>query len=344
VNKMTFNLKTYWKIAGVLFALLLFSFLTTKTVLAKGCSVNCLSVYSIELTNLGSSIRGIVKLVDETGAGGGARGSVVHAVWTRPDGSEFDQYANIGTRLRANFSLYTAGAPGKYKLTVVDATKAGYTFDTVNSSRLSKSISIGNVANQPPTAIFNVDILSGSAPLTVNFDSSDSLDADGVIVGYAWNFGDSNNSVEAYPSHTYNTIGSFTATLTVTDNMGATASQSTTITVTDTNAGCSINCMLVDNIGLRYKAKSGAIKGLVWIEDENNNAVQDAIVHAVWTLPDGSKVDQYNNIKNKLRAAFTIKAESTGIYTLTIVEVTKSGYSFDPANSNVLNATINITP
>jgi len=56
----------------------------------------------VTLTDLGNTISGIVKLVDETGAGAGARDPVVHAIWERPDGSTFDQYANIGTRLTDN--------------------------------------------------------------------------------------------------------------------------------------------------------------------------------------------------------------------------------------------------
>ncbi len=105
---------------------------------------------------------------------------MVHAVWTRPDGSQFDQYANIGTRLRAEFRLYTAGEPGLYTLAVAGATKAGYTFDPANSALLSEDIQIGSSGNQTPIAISNADVTSGSAPLDVNFDSDGSKDTDGT--------------------------------------------------------------------------------------------------------------------------------------------------------------------
>ncbi len=223
---MNFHQMMYRKLMLVWFSFLLVTVATATTTLAGNCSVNCLSVYSLELTDLGTSVRSIVKLVDETGAGAGARGTVVHAVWTRPDGSSFDQYANIGTRLRATFGLYTAGAPGTYKFSVVGATKAGYTFDPANSSTLSKSIVLGDISNTPPTAVPNVNIMSGSVPLTVAFDSSESFDSDGEIVAYDWDFDDGNNSTEPNPSYTYITPGSFTATLMVTDNMGAISSQS----------------------------------------------------------------------------------------------------------------------
>ncbi len=86
----------------------------------------------------------------------------------------------------------------------------------------------GNLA---PTAIFTADPMEGPAPLTVNFDASDSNDPDGSIQSYAWDFGDGASSSGVTTSHTYETADTYEATLTVTDNNGATASASETITV-----------------------------------------------------------------------------------------------------------------
>lgn len=347
---MTFNLKKYGKAVLITVALLVFSVATTKTALAKGCSVNCIRVYSMTLTDYDTSVRGIVQLVDETG--GNVRGTLVHAEWTLPDGTILEQRASIGTRMRANFGISTGGVSGMYTLTIVDAVLDGYTFDPINSKFVTKKVSVRTTANQSPTAVFNVDNISGSAPLAVNFDSTGTTDPDGIVMSYAWDFGDANNSTvdnpntstEANPSHTYTNIGNYTPTLTVTDNMGATASQSTNITATDTNASCITNCMSVDNIALSYKAKSNTIEGFVSLFDENNSTVKDAVVHAVWKSPDGSTVDQYSDIRKKTGATFTLKASISGIYTLTTVEVTKPGYTFDPTNSNVLDGMINIFP
>ena len=41
---------------------------------------------------------------------------------------------------------------------------------------------------------------SGTVPLTVNFSSAGSLDADGTIVAYDWNFGDGGTSTAANPA------------------------------------------------------------------------------------------------------------------------------------------------
>ncbi|CAB1056621.1 Cytochrome c551/c552 [Olavius sp. associated proteobacterium Delta 1] len=87
--------------------------------------------------------------------------------------------------------------------------------------------------NQPPVAVASVDPDHGSAPLTVQFSAADSTDSDGTIVGYAWDFGDSNTSAEANPVHTYINVGLYQANLTVTDDGGATHSDVVTIDVLD---------------------------------------------------------------------------------------------------------------
>ncbi len=74
--------------------------------------------------------------------------------------------------------------------------------------------------NQPPAAAFS----STKTNLTVNTDGSASTDADGTIVNYAWDFGDTWTTNGATPtaSHTYAAAGTYTITLTVTDDDGAT--------------------------------------------------------------------------------------------------------------------------
>ncbi|MBL9189970.1 MAG: immunoglobulin domain-containing protein, partial [Opitutaceae bacterium] len=86
--------------------------------------------------------------------------------------------------------------------------------------------------NLPPIAIVGASQTSGAAPLTVNFSSAGSTDPDGTIASYAWNFGNGATASTANPSYTYTTAGSFTATLTVTDNSGATHSANVGISVT----------------------------------------------------------------------------------------------------------------
>lgn len=86
--------------------------------------------------------------------------------------------------------------------------------------------------NVLPVAAASADVTTGEAPLTVTFSSAGSTDPDGTIASYSWDFGDSSApSSDPDPVHVYAAAGEFTATLTVTDNHGATDSASVTITV-----------------------------------------------------------------------------------------------------------------
>ena len=71
--------------------------------------------------------------------------------------------------------------------------------------------------NQPPVASFT----SSCPALACAFDGTGSSDPDGTIVSYAWNFGDGSTGTGPTPSHTYATGGTYTVTLTVTDDDGA---------------------------------------------------------------------------------------------------------------------------
>ena len=58
----------------------------------------------------------------------------------------------------------------------------------------------------------------GTVGEEINFDGSNSYDAEGEIVSYSWDFGDGTSSVDIAPSHTYSESRIYTVTLTVTDN------------------------------------------------------------------------------------------------------------------------------
>ncbi|NJQ02208.1 carbohydrate-binding protein [Streptomyces zingiberis] len=85
-----------------------------------------------------------------------------------------------------------------------------------------------------PIAQASATPTSGPAPLRVQFSSQGSNDPDGGTLTYNWAFGDGTTATGANPSHTYTTNGTYTATLTVRDPTGLTATASVTVTVGNT--------------------------------------------------------------------------------------------------------------
>jgi PKD repeat protein len=71
-----------------------------------------------------------------------------------------------------------------------------------------------------PKADFSATPLTGNAPVTVAF-TDESVVPSGASPTYRWNFGDGTESSVSSPSHTYETAGEYTVTLTVTTGNGS---------------------------------------------------------------------------------------------------------------------------
>jgi PKD repeat protein len=89
----------------------------------------------------------------------------------------------------------------------------------------------GTPPNQPPTAQVGVTC----DDLDCTYSSAGSTDPDGTITSYAWNFGDGGTDTGASPAHRYPAAGTYTVTLTVTDNDGGTGQATQPVTVTHVN-------------------------------------------------------------------------------------------------------------
>jgi len=89
----------------------------------------------------------------------------------------------------------------------------------------------------PPTATFTINPQTPEQPLVVGepitFNATASVDPDGTIVTYVWDFGDETSSKEEVPTitHSYTVAGKYTVKLKVVDDHGISRSNTTTLTV-----------------------------------------------------------------------------------------------------------------
>ncbi|MGY5343324.1 S8 family serine peptidase [Paenibacillus glucanolyticus] len=84
--------------------------------------------------------------------------------------------------------------------------------------------------NQDPVAVIQAPS-NAKKKKNVEFDARSSVDEDGEIVSYVWDFGDGSTASKAKVKHKFNNAGTYTVRLTVTDNEGGVNSAVHTIII-----------------------------------------------------------------------------------------------------------------
>lgn len=223
--------------------------------------------------------------------------------------------ANPADALAASLTA-TLPAAGTYYLALRgtgkgDPTVDGYS-DYGSTGLYAISGEVSAAAGQPPVASIEVASTHGTVPLTVAFDGSASSDPDGTIVAWDWSFGDGATASGATATHTYDSAGSFTAQLRVTDDSGMSATRATTITVDPIVAELP---MRVADIGIASKAlKNGRATATasVTILGGDGRAVPGATVAGSWS--------------GLVKGSASATTGSTGVATLTSPQIrSKSG-------------------
>jgi len=126
-------------------------------------------------------------------------GEIISYKWNFEDGN-----TKMGKTVSHSFAksgFYTI------KLTVIDNDGA------TDSAYVTKF-----VGNNLPIASFTAIAQTPNSEMKISFEASESYDPDGIIVSYIWDFGDGNTATGKTTDHTYNKKGTYTITLTVTDD------------------------------------------------------------------------------------------------------------------------------
>ncbi len=132
-----------------------------------------------------------------------------------------------------------------------------------------------SIANQPPVAHAGPD-QTAETLTTLTFDASGSSDTDGTIVSYSWTFGDGATASGAVVTHAFADAGTYTVGLTVTDDLGATASDGAIATI--------LNRAPLPSAGPDQTATAGAV---VTFNGSNSRDLDGVIVGYSWNFGDG---------------------------------------------------------
>ena len=218
--------------------------------------------------------------------------------WTPADG-QTARGSVVGTSTtRYSTFVSDAGAP----------TSAGTdpgTTAVVNAPSL-KGIGIGVVLrpssgapppNQAPTASFT----SSCVGLTCHLDASASADPDGTVTSWSWSFGGGDTDSGKVVDHTFATGGARSATLTVTDNSGATASTTHTVQPVAVPPGTGFIAQsattdawaTVKSMPVPAEAQSGDTLLLHWVGDPASAPADPAGWTRVRTVAIGSALATY---------------------------------------------------
>lgn len=98
---------------------------------------------------------------------------------------------------------------------------------------------------------------------------------------------------------------------------------------------CSTACLRSSQIllwGNPINPLLGQAVGLVHVTDEMGLPIANALINVEWTLPNGS-IRERVGLTNENGWALFLTVAGRGSYTLTITNITKPNYTFDPANS-----------
>lgn len=251
-------------------------------------------------------------------------GALIAYAWQFGDG--YTAYSSRPTH------TYTTAGTFTVRLTIWD--NSGL-YSAVGTQQ--QNVTVLNV-NTPPVASFTS---ACTGLLTCSFNASASSDSDGTIAGYAWNFGDGTSGSGAAINHTYATSGTYTITLTVTDNGGATSArvQRVTVVPSDMHVGD------LDSSNSNQQSRWTAAVTIT-MHDATHGPVANVSLSGAWY--DGSIASCVTNTSGQCVISRSAIPKNVNSVSFTVTGAARAGYAYvssanHDADSDSSGTTINVT-
>jgi len=181
--------------------------------------------------------------------------------------------------------------------------------------------------NNPPIANAG-GLYYGNVSEPIVFNGSSSFDSDGTIVSYYWDFNDGTNSTNVTTIHHYTNVGIYNVTLTVTDDDGATDSNTTTVTITG---------LLVKNITATPNPQNPDEHVNITCTITNTSELVDVTLNITYPNENNTVLSIYqNHIENTSLYYYNQTYNLTGIYEYFI-------YAYDIENNTAISQTYQFT-
>jgi PKD repeat protein len=279
-----------------------------------------------------------------------APGVSVFSTWN-DDTGYYDPQPVCGTDANGEYGCYKYGSGTSMASPHVAGTAAlilaanpGWTNDQVRAQLQSTADDLGDAgrdaqygyglvdADEAASAVGGLPTASFTYSCTdraCDFDASASYDPDGSIVSYAWDFGDGATSTGQNPSHTYAADGTYTVSLTVTDDSAATDTASQDVTVTSGGSGSAT--LYVFDIAMSSKTAGPNRSGIavVTIKDTDGNLVDGATVYGMWSGAYSGSTSGTTGTDGTVRFESGKVRQSNVTFIFAVDNVEKSDYIYD---------------
>ncbi len=187
---------------------------------------------------------------------------------------------------------------------------------TDNDGSVNSSIQTITVNDLAPTASFTQNLAVINEGQSVVFTDT-SVSAPDLLVAWNWDFGDGNTATTQNPTHQYLDNGTYTVTLTVTDDDGSTNTTTSSVTVND-----------LSPISSFTQSANTINEGQSVTFTDASTSFPDLIVSWSWDFGDSSPLDTTQNPTHTYM--------SNGVYTVSLT------VTDDDGSTNISTSTITV--